>query len=135
MFQETPSSFQDVIPEKMAIYCAGVVFNTAIKTGTSANLDRRAAMLYETSLQLIGQHVDAYSNNTASLIAMAASNNLAQIELEKGLVEQACKRLQALKFPMQSLRSVVPHIFTVHEFQCMLSNTLSTEGVTVSPAA
>ncbi|CAJ1947953.1 unnamed protein product [Cylindrotheca closterium] len=129
------------MPGKIAIYCAGVVFNTAvlhhqqaIKTGNSASLDR-AAKLYEASLHLVGQHVHADCNNTVSLIAMAASNNLAQIELEKGLVEQACSRLQVLQTVIQSLRPVIIQILTMSEFQGMLSNILLAEGVTTSPAA
>ncbi|CAJ1947957.1 unnamed protein product [Cylindrotheca closterium] len=140
ILQETQSYLHNT--QAMTIYCAGVVFNTAIlhhrqaiKTGSSASLDR-AAKLYEASLQLVlGQHIPAGSNSTVSLIAMAASNNLAQIELEKGLVCQACRRLQFLKILIQSLQHIVTRIFTMDEFQGMLSNTLSAESVTASPAA
>ncbi|CAJ1947839.1 unnamed protein product [Cylindrotheca closterium] len=130
--------------QAMIIYCAAVVFNTAIlhhqesiKTGSSVCLDR-AAELYEASIRLVGKFPTtvASSNKTISLIAMAASNNLAQIEFQKGLLDQACKRLQVLKHLMtQSLRHVVPYIFTIDEFEGMLSNTLSAKGVIASPAA
>ncbi|CAJ1947951.1 unnamed protein product [Cylindrotheca closterium] len=142
ILQESPaSSTQDMTQAKMTIYCAGVAFNTAIlhhqqafKTGRSASL-HRAAKLYECCLQLVGQFIHAGSNNTVSLITMAATNNLAQIELEKGLLGQACRRLQFLKALIQSLQHTATRMFTVDELQSMISNTLSAEGVIASPAA
>ncbi|CAJ1947837.1 unnamed protein product [Cylindrotheca closterium] len=129
--------------QAMTIYCASILFNTAIlhhqdsfKTGNSASLDR-AAQLYEASLHLVGKFRATVlgPNKTVSLIAMAASNNLAQIEFEKGMLDQACKRLQFLKHLIQSLQQVVPHIFTRDEFEGMLSNSLSAQDVIASPAA
>ncbi|CAJ1947841.1 unnamed protein product [Cylindrotheca closterium] len=128
--------------QAMTIYCSGVLLNTAILhhqeailTGSSASVDR-AAKLYEASLHLVGKfHVYSGSNKTVSLIVMAASNNLAQIELQKGILDQACKRLQVLKSLIRSLQNVIPHIFTREEFGGMLSNSLSAESVIASPAA
>ncbi|CAJ1947843.1 unnamed protein product [Cylindrotheca closterium] len=142
--QAASSSLPHDEMQLMTLYCACILFNTAIlhhqesiKTGSSACLDR-AAQLYEASIRLVGKFpttVASFNNNTISLLALAASNNLAQIEFQKGLLDQASTRLQVLKHLIQSLQHVVLHIFTVDEFDGMLSNSLSAEGVIASSAA
>ena len=139
ILQECPSSLQNNI-FAMTIYSAGILFNTAvlhhqeaIKTGSSSSMDR-AIQLYEASLNLIG-HLRADTNNTVSLIAIAASNNLAQLELVKGLLPQACKRLRFLKTLLHGLQPIVTEMFTMDEFHGMLSNTLCANGMIASAAA
>ncbi|CAJ1938719.1 unnamed protein product [Cylindrotheca closterium] len=123
----------------MNIYCAGILFKTAIlhhqksiETGISASM-HRAEQLYQASLQLIVGL--PRSNDTVTLIALAATNNLAQIEFEKGLVMQASERLRFLVHLLCSLESTAGRVVTVDEFHGMLSNTLLANGVSSSPAA
>ncbi|CAJ1965963.1 unnamed protein product [Cylindrotheca closterium] len=123
----------------MNIYCAGILFNTAIlhhqksiKTGISAYM-HRAEQLYQASLQLIVGL--PRSNDTLTLIAFAVSNNLAQIEFEKGLVMQASERLRFLVHLFCSLENTAGRVFAVDGFHGMLSNTLLANGMSSSPAA
>ncbi|CAJ1931297.1 unnamed protein product [Cylindrotheca closterium] len=125
--------------QSMNIYCAGILFNTAIlhhqksiKTGISAFM-HRAEQLYQASLQLIVGL--PRSNDTVALIAFAATNNLAQIEFEKGLVMQASERLRFLVHLLRSSENTAARVFAVDEFHGMLSNTLLANGVSSSPAA
>ncbi|CAJ1938721.1 unnamed protein product [Cylindrotheca closterium] len=125
--------------QSMNMYCAGILFNTAIlhhqksiKTGISASM-HRAEQLYQTSLQIIVGL--PRSNDTVTLIALAATNNLAQIEFENGLVVQASERLRFLVHLLCSLENTAGRVFAVDEFYGVLSNTLLANGVSLSPAA
>ena len=139
IFQESsPSSFQSM--NAMTIYCAGILFNTAIlhhqeaiRTGQSAPLER-AAQLYEATLHIVGK-LRLESNSTIALIAVAATNNMAQIELAKGMLLQGSKRLQVLKSLIHQLHHIVAEMFTQDEFHNLLSNTLSASGIVASAAA
>ncbi|KAL3935769.1 MAG: hypothetical protein SGBAC_008782 [Bacillariaceae sp.] len=135
---ESPLPLQET--QGMTFYCAVILFNTAVlhhqegmRTGSSVSMDR-ATKLYQASLHLVWK-IDPATNNTLSLIILAAWNNLVQIEFEYGLVNQAGTRLQVLKTLLQSLKDILPQVFTVDEFEGMLLNTLSAEGVNASTAA
>ncbi|KAL3931860.1 MAG: hypothetical protein SGBAC_011115 [Bacillariaceae sp.] len=138
VLQESPSSWEQNV-QNMNIYCAGILFNTAIlhhqnsiKTGKSASVGR-AEQLYQASVQLVAGL--STSNDTVVLIAVAASNNLAQIEFDKGLTMQANERLQFLADLLHSSVDETSRIFTADEFQGMLSNTLLANSIAASPAA
>ncbi|CAJ1965964.1 unnamed protein product [Cylindrotheca closterium] len=139
VLQEAPSFGAEHRVQSMNIYCAGILFNTAIlhhqksiKTGISASM-HRAEQLYQASLQLIVGL--PRSNDTVALIAFAATNNLAQIEFEKGLVMQASERLRFLVHLFCSLENTAGRVFAVDECHGLLSNTLLANGMSSSPAA
>jgi len=139
VLQEVPSFCAEHRVQSMNIYCAGILFNTAIlhhqnsiRTGKSASM-HRAEQLYQASLQLIMGLPK--SNDTVFIIALAATNNLAQIELDKGMVMQASESLRFLIHLLYSSEHAARRIFAVDEFYGMLSNTVLANGMSASPAA
>lgn len=146
VLQESPSrgpALHDVLPQasstKLKVYCSGILFNAAIlhhqvsiKTGKSVSMNR-AEELYQASLQLVDKLTTA--NDTVVLIAVAASNNLAQIEFEKGQMMKAKERLRFLNNILHSWEDILYRIFTADEFRGMLSNTVLVNSIDASPAA
>ena len=126
----------------MNVYCAGILFNAAIlhhqdaiKTGNSVSLDE-AHRLYKASLHLLIILPASFEyNDTVALLEVANTNNLAQIELEKGLVMEASERLQMLTQLFQTSQSTMGNIFTNEEIEGILTNTLVGHGIISSPAA
>lgn len=138
MLKESASSFQNVT-QSMHIYCAAIMFNAGLlhhlhsmQTGKSAPLNR-AQQLYQWSLQLLAGL--ATSNDTITLLAVANTNNLAHIHLEKGLVMEAGHRLQILSQLLHTSQPTIRRILTVDEIEGLLSNTLSGQGMNSSVAA
>lgn len=134
------ASFSQNVDQSIQIYCAAILFNTAIlqhhtgiRTGNSDFL-KRAQQLYQSSLQLVVGLNN--SNDTVTLLAVANCNNLALIDLEKGLLMEAGERLRFLANILQTTaQSKILRIFNMDEFQGMLSNTLLRNGMISSPAA
>ncbi|CAJ1937698.1 unnamed protein product [Cylindrotheca closterium] len=136
----SPSSPQ-AICQALPILGSVVLFNSAILyhknavlTGESFSLDK-AQQLYKASLQFATSQ--GATNPTDWLITIAASNNLAQIAYEKGLIDEVNERLDDLSFLMSRGGSLerLQGIFTVAEIEGFLSNAAMTGGFKSSPAA
>jgi hypothetical protein len=123
------------------IYNAVVVFNLALvyhhvgmNTGETSSLTK-TEKFYENSILLL-DGLDLLSfNETTLLIFLAANNNLAQIALEKGMVEPVRIRFRFLSHVLHQSNARHRDIFTNHELNGILSNILPGNGLSASPAA
>lgn len=138
ILQEAPVSTSQ--NDALRVYCAAILFNTAIlyhliskQTGNSAAMNK-AEELYKSSLQFL-QGLSPNSNDTVILLIVVNQNNLALIQLEKGLVIEAGQRLQFLSHLFHTIRPTIRGVFTLEEAKGMFSNTLLRNGVISSPAA
>jgi hypothetical protein len=137
----TDASSPQEIFKALPILGSVVLFNSAILyhknatlTAESSSLDK-AQQLYKASLQFATSQ--GATNPTDWLITIAASNNLAQIACEKGMIEEANERLDDLCFLLSrgGSRERLHCIFSVEEIQGFLSNAAMAGGFKSSPAA
>ena len=139
ILQELSESSSHNVLQTMYMYCAVIYFNAGllhhqhyIKSGNSVHM-KQAQHLYESSLKLlVGLPT---SNDTVALLVVANYNNLAQIELEKGLVTEASHKLRYLSRLFHRSMPRFSRIFAADEFQGFLYNTLLEQGIISSPAA
>jgi hypothetical protein len=139
IFQESSCSQTQ---EALAVYCAGILFNTGLlhhKSGLAngkAGSMFRAQQLYESSLELLGGiDLSFYNTTTTLLIVISCTNNLAQIELEKGMFQEVSQRFHIIMSILQGSEEAQCKLFTVQELQGLLSNALMADGLVASPAA
>jgi hypothetical protein len=123
------------------IYSAVVVFNLALvyhhvgmNAGKTSSLTK-AEQFYENSIRLLDGLNPLSFNETTILIFLAANNNLAQIALEKGMVEPVSIRFRFLSHVLHQSNAMQRDIFTDHELNGILSNILLGNGLGASPAA
>jgi hypothetical protein len=139
IFQESSCS---QTREALAVYCAGILFNTALlhhksglATGKAGSMGR-AQQLYESSLQLLGGiDMSFYNTTTTLLIVISCTNNLAHIELEKGMFQEVSQKFKFIMSILQGSEEAQAKIFTAQELQGLLSNALMADGLVASPAA
>eukprot|EP00980_Cylindrotheca_fusiformis_P031528 scaffold26498_cov108-Cylindrotheca_fusiformis.AAC.3 len=68
-------------------------------------------------------------------IAVASSNNLAQIQYEKCMYEEVGRRLDFIISALHECEETENTMFTEVELKGMLSNALLVDGMVASPAA
>mmetsp|Transcript_12106 Transcript_12106/g.28935 ORF Transcript_12106/g.28935 Transcript_12106/m.28935 type:complete len:184 (+) Transcript_12106:236-787(+) len=128
----------DCHPSTLAIYCSVTLFNTAIlyhmegmATGRMRFMDQ-AHQMYQASLHFLNG-LDPW-NDTVLLVNLAANNNLAHIELEKGMVDSANRRLGHTFEILQYAKSRTLGIVSGSELHGFLLNS-SLQGKIFSAAA
>ncbi|CAJ1937696.1 unnamed protein product [Cylindrotheca closterium] len=125
-------------PSTLALYCAVTLFNVAIlyhiegvAKGRMRFLDK-AQQMYQASLHFLnGQGL---WNDTVFLLSLAAHNNLAHIELEKGTVEASNGHLGHAFELLQSIKERALDILSDSELHGFLLNS-SLQGRISSAAA
>ena len=125
-------------PSTFAICCAATLFNCAViyhmegvATQKMSFMDK-ALHMYQASLHFL-QGVDL-QNDTCLLVALAATNNMAQIELEKGMVDGANRRLYHTYALLQHSKTRALDMFAGSEIHGFLLNS-SLQGKITSAAA
>mmetsp|Transcript_5912 Transcript_5912/g.14020 ORF Transcript_5912/g.14020 Transcript_5912/m.14020 type:complete len:230 (-) Transcript_5912:68-757(-) len=140
---EPQASTDEASTQALSVCCAGILFNLAVlhhkywlKDGSSAYLDD-AAVFYRTVLQIIkGNNVGLQQRNpTLLLLAYATHNNLAQIELEKGMVQRVNQRLHYMTGFLHTTKSTLLLTLSEREVEGLLSNVLSAGCLNTAPAA
>ncbi|CAJ1965511.1 unnamed protein product [Cylindrotheca closterium] len=128
----------DQHPSTFAIYCAVTLFNVAIlyhveglAKGRMALMDK-AHQMYQASLHFLNG-LDL-NNDTVFLVNLANHNNMAQIELEKGMVDAPNGRLVHSFSLLQSIKSRALDILSDTELRGFLLNS-SLQGKISSAAA
>jgi hypothetical protein len=125
-------------PSTFAIYCAVTLFNVAIlyhmdglAKGRMRLMDK-AHQMYQASLHFLnGLDLE---NDTVFLVNLANHNNMAQIELEKGMVDAPNRRLTHSFELLQSIKSRALEILSDSELRGFLTNS-SLQGKISSAAA
>ncbi|CAJ1945985.1 unnamed protein product [Cylindrotheca closterium] len=125
----------------LCVYSAGILFNLAIlhhkhwmKDGSPAFLDK-AVVFYHTVLQII-QANGAYEHiPTLLLLVLVTCNNLAQIELEKGMVENVNQHLRYMTGILYTRKRTLLMTLTRIEVEGLLSNVLSGGRLSTALAA
>mmetsp|Transcript_5913 Transcript_5913/g.14021 ORF Transcript_5913/g.14021 Transcript_5913/m.14021 type:complete len:225 (-) Transcript_5913:72-746(-) len=127
--------------QALSVYCAGILFNLAIlhhkhwlKDGSSVYLDD-AAVFYRTVLQIVKGNDGLQHNPTLLLLAYTTHNNLAQIELEKGMVQRVNQRLHYMTGFLHTTKSTLLLTLSEREVEGLLSNVLSARCLNTAPAA
>lgn len=127
--------------ETLTVYCAGLLFSNALLHHQFALVNGRsrsmfkAEQLYEASLQLLSGLELSPFNATAVVIAIAATNNLAQIQLEKGMLPEASQKFRFIVSMFHWVGMAQCEMFTTGEVQGFLANSLMAGGLAASPAA
>lgn len=116
-------------PSTVAIYCSVTLLNVAImyhmegiSQGRMRVLDQ-ARKMYQASLHMLNSQDILWENDTVLLVYLAASNNLAHIELEKGMVDVANKRLSHQFALLQATKSRALGIISSTELHGLLLNS------------
>lgn len=114
----------------LTVYCAGILFNTALlhhqsalASGRSCSLFR-AEQLYEASLQLLGGMELSLFDKSIRFIAIASTNNLALIKFEKGLLPDASQNFHFLSSLLHGFYEDQDAMITAQEVQGFQSNSL-----------
>ncbi|KAL3934076.1 MAG: hypothetical protein SGBAC_010124 [Bacillariaceae sp.] len=116
-------------PSTVAIYCSVTLLNVAIMyhmEGISQGRMRfmeQARKMYEASLHMLNSQDNILENDTVLLVQLAASNNLAHIELEKGMVDVANERLSHLYALLQATKSRALGIISCTELRGLFLNS------------
>jgi hypothetical protein len=114
----------------MNLYSACAIFNVALlhhRLGMTGNLTglRKAEHMYRLSAKLLQQETKAgTSNGTALLVRLAALNNLSQIQFEQGSFREARQGIQVLSFLVHSAQNWSSALFSIQEWNCLLSNIM-----------
>lgn len=125
------------------LYSAVVIFNLALahhqvgmKTGKSSPL-AQAEKLYQTSIQILQDLNPLSFNETTLLIVIASHNNLAHIDMEKGMIAIVNSRIKYLSGVLRQSRIKQRGVFTGDELNGIFSNIflLMGGGLAASPAA
>lgn len=127
-------------PATVAIYCSVTLLNVAIMyhmEGISQGRMRfmdQARKMYQGSLHMLNSQDNLWENDTVLLVQLAASNNLAHIELEKGMVDVANERLSHLFALLQATKSRALGIISRTELHGFLLNS-SLQGKSCAASA
>lgn len=120
---------QGSTPE-LSVYCAGILFNLAIvhhkhgmKDGSSVLLDK-ATFFYRTVLEILQGNIGLQHHPTFLLLAFATHNNLVQIELENGVVENVNQRLQYMTRLLHAAQRTLLTAISESEVEGLFSNIL-----------
>ena len=122
--------------ETIAMYSAIILFNGALfhhRKSPEGNLFK-AEKMYRASLQLVQESFLA-GNTTALIVAVVASNNLAQIELQRGAIQNVTRRFRLLKQMLQGRCYDIVHVLPDYEIKELLSNSLVADGLVAACAA
>lgn len=125
--------------QALPVYCAAILFNLAIlhhkhwMENGSSTLVSKAEAFYEAVLQII--QVSQVQNSTCLFLTLGALNNLAQIDLEKGLVTRFNQRLQYMSVLFQDMSMVLVSALSKQEIGGFLSNILSAGNLNTAPTA
>jgi hypothetical protein len=126
----------------MNLYSACTIFNVALlhhRLGMTGNLTglRKAEHMYRLSAKLLQQETKAgTSNGTALLVRLAALNNLSQIQFEQGSFREARQGIHVLSFLVRSAQTWCSALFSIHEWNCLLSNIMMVNApLNAAPAA
>ncbi|KAL3934075.1 MAG: hypothetical protein SGBAC_010123 [Bacillariaceae sp.] len=110
----------------IAVFCCVILFNSAVLFHQKGIIHHkmhmidRAQKLYDGCLFLLeGQDL---SNDMTFLVAVAASNNMAQIELEKGMVCSVNDRLRTMGGLIRGSRKRVREMFSSREIEGFFLN-------------
>ena len=126
--------------ETIAMYSAIILLNGALfhhrksPEGNMAKCLFKAEKMYRASLQLV-QGSFLAGNTTALIVAVVASNNLAQIELQRGVIQNVTRRFRLLKQMLQGRCYDIVHVLPDYEIKELLSNSLLADGLVGACAA
>ncbi|CAJ1945986.1 unnamed protein product [Cylindrotheca closterium] len=127
--------------QALSVYSAGILFNLAIlyhtrwmKNGSPSLLDK-AAVFYSTLLQIIQANDGFEHNPELLLLAFVTCNNLAQIELERGMVEDFNQHLRYMTRILYTTKRTLVVTLPTREFEGLFSNTLSAGRLSTAAAA
>ena len=129
--------------QALSVYCAGILFNLAIlhhkhgmNDGSPAFLDKAAAF-YRTALEIIEANTDLFEQDpTLLLLAFITHNNLAQLELENGMVDKVNQRLHCMAGILyKRKRTILMALSNKMEVKGLVSNILGAGRLNTAQAA
>jgi hypothetical protein len=127
--------------QSLCTYCAAICYKLALlyhQDGmASGNIQSttKAEKLHAACIEILGDSEISFLNETTLLIVIAASNNLAGIEFEKGMVYAVTNRLRFLATVLQEFEDANLDVLRVAELRDFLSIIFLGNGLTAAPAA
>ncbi|KAL3929722.1 MAG: hypothetical protein SGBAC_012088 [Bacillariaceae sp.] len=117
--------------QALCVYSAGILFNLAIlyhrrwmNDGSSSILDK-AAVLYRSILNILRGNFGSQVDPTALLLAYVTYNNLVQIELENGMVENVNQGLSEMTQILDAAELTLLTMLSEREAEGVFSNVYS----------
>ncbi|CAJ1958200.1 unnamed protein product [Cylindrotheca closterium] len=135
------SMTSETLANRLSTYCAATCYNLALlyhqeglSTGRSRCIDK-AEQLYSACLRLLQNGNLSCLNPTTLLITIIASNNLAEIELSKGMVQTASSHIQFVEWLVYECQVVKLDLFSPEEIHDLMGNMLHGKGMNTATAA
>lgn len=125
----------------LCTHAAAICYNLALlyhhdgMANRSNRSTTKAGKLYGACIAILSDSNLAHWNESTLLIAIAASNNLAVIEFERGMLDNVTNRLRHLSMLLRESEHVNLHMLATDELHNFLSNILLGNGLTAAPAA
>ncbi|KAL3938257.1 MAG: hypothetical protein SGBAC_006799 [Bacillariaceae sp.] len=126
---------------RLCTYSAATCYNLALlyhqeglTTGKSKFIDK-AENLYSACMRILHDGNLSWLNPTTLLITIAASNNLAEIEISRGMVQQASSHIHLLEWLVYECRVVDLQLLSPEELHGLLGNLLHGKGLNTAATA
>eukprot|EP00980_Cylindrotheca_fusiformis_P006009 scaffold1284_cov108-Cylindrotheca_fusiformis.AAC.23 len=128
--------------ESLCTYSAAICYNLAflyhqdgIRNGDICSTTK-AERLYNSSISILADSNFVFLNESTLLITIAASNNLAVLELEKGLLDAVTNSMTSLAALLGEFENLRLHnLVSKEEVHTFLSNALMASGLQAASAA